>query len=264
MRPLLEGFQLVAVISEADGQRFLSLGVSASRIEVCGNLKYDMPAAHLEQIRIEYRKRLGVSNQAVFICGSTHDGEEEMLLPVFQRLAASLPVIWVVAPRHLERLSAVEAFFRRSGLAFDRYSDLAIKDRLAEVVLVDTMGELADLYACGDYIFCGGSLVEQGGHNIMEAARWGRPAYFGPHMKDFSDAAESLTTAGGGFQVANASELASLLLHHHSHSEAYQSACAKAATIAAQQRGALERQAGIVTQLLAAGKEVAVGRSFSS
>ena len=264
MRPLLEGFQSVAVISEADGQRFVSLGVPASRIKVCGNLKYDMPAEHPEQIRALHRKRLGVSSQAVFICGSTHDGEEEMLLPVFRRLAASLPVIWVVAPRHLERLSAVDAFFRRSGLAFDRYSDLATKERLAEVVLVDTMGELADLYACGDYNFCGGSLVEQGGHNIMEAARWGRPVYFGPSMKDFRDAAELLTAAGGGFQVADAAELATMLLYHHGHPEAYQAACSKAATIAAQQRGAVEHQAGIVTQLLAEGKEVAEGRSISS
>lgn len=263
MHPLLDGFQSVAVISEADGQRFVSLGVPASRIKVCGNLKYDMPAEHPEQVRIMHRNRLGASGQAVFICGSTHDGEEELLLPVFRRLATSLPVIWVVAPRHLERLSAVEAFFRRSGLAFNRYSELAGKDRLAEVVLVDTMGELADLYAGGDYIFCGGSLVDQGGHNVMEAARWGRPVYFGPYMKDFRDAAELLTAAGGGFQVADAAELAALLEHHHSHPEAYQTACAKAATIAAQQRGAVGRQAGIVTQLLAVGAKVAAERSFS-
>ena len=264
MRSLLEGFQSVAVISEADGQRFVSLGVPASRIKVCGNLKYDMPAEHPEQIRFVHRKRLGISDQAVFICGSTHEREEEMLLPVLRQLVASLPVIWVVAPRHLERLSAVEAFFRRSGLSCNRYSELGGKDRFAEVVLVDTMGELADLYAGGDYIFCGGSLVEQGGHNIMEAARWGRPVYFGPYMKDFRDAAELLTAAGGGFQVADGAELATLLLHHHSHPEAYQAACTHAATIAAQQRGSVERQAGIVTQLLAAGKEVATGCSFSS
>jgi 3-deoxy-D-manno-octulosonic-acid transferase len=254
MCSLLEGFQSVAVISEADGQRFVSLGVPASRIKVCGNLKYDMPAAQPEQVRIAHRKRLGVSSQVVFICGSTHEGEEEMLLPVFRQLAASLPVIWVVAPRHLERLSTVEAFFFRSGLAFHRYSELATRDRLAAVVLVDTMGELADLYASGDYIFCGGSLVEQGGHNIMEAARWGRPVYYGPYMKDFRDVAELLTEAGGGFQVTDGAELATLLLHHHDYPGAYQTACAKAATIAAQQRGAVDRQAGIVTQLLAAGK----------
>jgi 3-deoxy-D-manno-octulosonic-acid transferase len=256
MRSLLQGFDAIAVISAADGQRFSGLGFPESRIQVCGNLKYDMPAAHPEEVRALCRRRLGISRQMVFICGSTHEGEEEMLLPVFRQLAASFSLIWVVVPRHLERLSAVTGFFRRSGLDYDRYSDLATKARCAEVVLVDTMGELADLYAGGDFIFCGGSLVERGGHNVMEAARWGRPVYFGPYMKDFRDAAELLTAAGGGFQVADASELATLLLHHHAHPEKYQTACAKAAAMAAEQRGAVERQAGIVSRLLASrGKE---------
>jgi 3-deoxy-D-manno-octulosonic-acid transferase len=112
------------------------------------------------------------------------------------------------------------------------------------------MGDLADLYASGDYIFCGGSLVERGGHNVMEAARWGRPVYFGPSMKDFRDAAELLTAIGGGFQVADAGELTTLLLQHHSHTALYQAACGHAAIAAAQQRGAVERQAGIVWQFM--------------
>jgi 3-deoxy-D-manno-octulosonic-acid transferase len=258
VRTLLEGFQAVAVISEADGARFVGLGVPEHRMQVCGNLKYDLPAEHPEQLRTATRRRLGVIDQKVLLCGSTHEGEEALLLPVFRQLAATFPLVWVVAPRHLERLPEVEAFFRRSGLVFDRYSQLATQSRLASVVLVDTMGDLADLYAGGDFIFCGGSLVEKGGHNIMEAARWGRPVYFGPSMNDFLDAAELLTAAGGGFQVADAGTLTTLLLHHHTHPEAYQAACTRAATLATQQRGAVDRQAGIVRQFLAA-MEKAVG-----
>jgi len=252
MHSLLAGFQTVAVISEADGQRFSGLGAPPSRIQVCGNLKYDMEAAQPEQMRTVVRVRLGAGNQALFLCGSTHEGEEHQLLPVYRRLQAVFPVLWVLAPRHLERLPAVAEFLDRAGLAFDRYSDLATRDRLTGVVLVDTMGDLADLYAGGDYIFCGGSLVEQGGHNVMEAARWGRPVYFGPSMKDFRDAAELLTAAGGGFQVADAGELTTLLLHHHTHADLYQAACIQAALVAARQRGAVARQAGIVRQALAA------------
>ena len=259
MQGLLAGFQSVAVISEADGQRFIGLGVPEQLIQVCGNLKYDMPADNPERHRTLYRKRLGASSQAVFICGSTHEGEEEMLLPVFQRLAVSFPLIWVVAPRHLERLPSIEAFFRRSGLDFTRYSQLATTNREAEVVLVDTMGDLANLYSSGDFIFCGGSLVEQGGHNIMEAARWGRPVYFGPYMKDFFDAAELLAAAGGGFQVRSADELATLLLYHQAHRGAYQAACSCAAAIAARQRGAVARQAAIVRRVLASMERVTGG-----
>ena len=257
MGSLLAGFQAVAVISKTDGQRFMGLGVPPSRIQVCGNLKYDMPAEQPDQVRIAARLRLGVADQAVFICGSTHEGEERLLLPVFRRLRTHFPVIWVVAPRHLERLSTVEALLDRAGLAFDRYSELTTRSRLAEVVLLDTMGDLADLYAGGDLIFCGGSLVELGGHNVMEAARWGRPVYFGPFMKDFRDAAELLIAAAGGFQVADAGELATLLLHHHAHAEVYQAACSQAALVAAQQRGAVERQAGIVRQFLGSPEQAA-------
>ncbi len=264
MRSLLNGFQSVAVITEADGRRFAGLGAPAHRIQVCGNLKYDMPAEHSSQLRASYRKRLGVVDQIIFMCGSTHEGEEALLLPVFQQLAASVPLVWIIAPRHMERLSAVQDFFRRSGLAFDRYSELATKPRSAAIVLLDTMGDLADLYSSGDYIFCGGSLVERGGHNIMEAARWGRPVYFGPYMKDFRDAANLLTAGGGGFQVQNAEELATLLRDHLNRPETYQRVCSKAAAIAAQQRGAVERQAGIVRQLLAATEKEAGTAAFLS
>jgi len=262
MCSLLGGFQAVAVISEADGQRFIGLGVPPSRIQVCGNLKYDMPAEQPEQMRIVARRRLGVEDQTVFICGSTHEGEEPLLWSVFLRLRAHFPVVWVLAPRHLERLSSVVTFLDRAGLAFDRYSELATRSRLADVVLLDTMGDLADLYAGGDAIFCGGSLVEQGGHNVMEAARWGRPVYFGPSMKDFRDAAELLIAAGGGFQVADAGELATLLLQHHAHAEVYQAACSHAALVAAQQRGAVERQARIVRQFLGPAGQATGSLSF--
>jgi 3-deoxy-D-manno-octulosonic-acid transferase len=262
MRSLLNGFQSIAVITEADGRRFAGLGVATHRIQVCGNLKYDMPAERSSHMRALHRKRLGVADQVVFMCGSTHEGEEALLLPVFQQLAASAPLVWVVAPRHLERLPAVQDFFRRSGLLFDRYSELATKTRSAAIVLLDTMGDLADLYCGGDYIFCGGSLVERGGHNVMEAARWGRPVYFGPHMKDFRDAADLLIAGGGGFQVQNAEALATVLQDHLNRPEAYQKICAKAATIAAQQRGAVERQAGIVRQLLIATEKEAGATAF--
>ena len=252
MASLLAGFRSVAVISEADGQRYAALGVPSSRIQVCGNLKYDMEATSPDKVRTLSRQRLGVTSERVLLCGSTHEGEEAQLLDVFQALAARGPAVWVIAPRHLERLPAVAAFLRRSGLPFDCFSSLAENGRRAEVVVVDTMGDLADLYAGGDYVFCGGSLVDRGGHNIVEAARWGRAVYFGPHMKDFHDAAEMLVQAGGGFQVADAGALTDLLLSHVDNPDQYALACARAAEMAARQRGAVARQADIVRQALAA------------
>jgi len=251
MAALLQGFKSVAVISEADGRRFHALGVPLSRVQVCGNLKYDMPAECPEQVRLESRRRLQVTSERVLLCGSTHDGEEAQLLSVFRALAAQGPAVLVLAPRHLERLSAVETMLHQVGVPFDRFSALAENRRTAQVVLVDTMGDLANLYAGGDYIFCGGSLVDRGGHNIIEAARWGRAVYFGPHMKDFRDASVLLVEAGGGFQVADAIELTELLLSHVNAPEQFAGACARAAEVAAQQRGAVVKQAAIVRQMLA-------------
>ena len=251
LAPLLEGFRHVAVISEADSQRYAALGVPESRIQVCGNLKHDIEAASSDQVRAASRRRLGVGAEQVFLCGSTHEGEEEQLMEGFRALAARGPAVWVIAPRHLERLVAVEALLRKAGMAFDRFSALADTTRRADVVVVDTMGDLADLYAGGDYVFCGGSLVDRGGHNIVEAARWGRAVYFGPHMKDFQDAADMLVRMGGGFQVADGHALAGLLLAHMAAPEHYAAACARAADMAASQRGAVARQAALVCEVLA-------------
>lgn len=250
MASLVSGFAGVAAISEGDGRRYAALGVPESRIRICGNMKYDMPAGHPGQVRLHSRHRFGVTTQTVFLCGSTHQGEEELLLPVFRRLGQQDDTVWVVAPRHLERLPVVEAFFTRSGIPFERISRLVPGSRRAAVVLVDTMGDLADLYAGGDYIFCGGSLIDCGGHNVMEAARWGRPVYFGPYMKDFYDAAELLTEAGGGFQVGDADELAALLLDHLSTPGQHVAACARAAEIAGRQRGAVRKQVALVRHVL--------------
>lgn len=251
MAALLQGFESVAVISEADGQRYRALGVPLSRVQVCGNLKYDMQAAHPERVRADSRRRLQVTDERVLLCGSTHDREEAQLLGVFRALAARGPAVLVLAPRHLERLPAVETVLRQFEAPFDRFSALAERGRTARVILVDTMGDLADLYAGGDYIFCGGSLVDRGGHNIVEAARWGRAVYFGPHMKDFRDAAALLVEGGGGFQVADAGELAELLLAHVDAPAQHASACARAAEVAARQRGAVAKQAAMVRQVLA-------------
>lgn len=250
MASLLEGFREVAVIGETDGRRYAALGVPKSRITVCGNLKYDMEASAPDQVRATSRRRLGVDAERVFLCGSTHEGEEAQLVEVFRALAARVPAVWVIAPRHLERLAAVETVLRGARLPFDRFSALSGKSRTAEVVVVDTMGDLAELYAGGDYVFCGGSLVDRGGHNIVEAARWGRAVYFGPHMKDFQDAAEMLIAAGGGFQVADSAALARLLLAHVEAPESYTQACGQAAAMAIRQRGAVARQAAMARRLL--------------
>ena len=113
------------------------------------------------------------------------------------------------------------------------------------------MGDLAELYCAGDFLFCGGSLLPRlSGHNIMEAARWGRPVYFGPYMKDWRDAASLLTSAGGGFQVEDGPALVKIISCHVQSQEAYTRACHMARETAQKQRGAVLRQIALVEDTL--------------
>jgi 3-deoxy-D-manno-octulosonic-acid transferase len=204
--------------------------------------------------REKYRSLLGIENEIAFICGSTRTGEEELLSKVFLRLReeSKQPVVWIVAPRHLERLKELKMLFKKLGLGVDLYSEIKSKKRSHPVILIDCIGELAQLYAAGDYNFCGGSLVDKGGHNIMEAIRFGKPVYFGPSMKDFHDAVKILKPIGAGFQVSDVDALTNLFLEHMHNKNLYEDACRAAAEITAIHHGAAKRQADMVTQLLAA------------
>jgi len=254
MEELLSGFSAMGVISEKDGQRYRELGFENSYIQVTGNIKYDLQVEDKLISRKKFRSRLGLEDETTFLCGSTRTGEEEILSRVFFRLQqeSTKQIVWIVAPRHIERLEEVILLFKKLNLGFDLYSTIKNKERVHSIILIDCMGELAELYAAGDYNFCGGSLVDKGGHNIMEAARFGKPVYFGPSMKDFHDAVEILKPVGAGFQVNDENALADLILSHMHNNNLYENACRAAARIAAQHHGAARRQADMVTQLLAA------------
>ena len=252
---VLSSFSRMALIGEADRRRFGALGVAAGCMQVTGNLKFDAPfdEAGAGAIRAGYRRRLGLAEEdRLLLCGSTHGGEEALLVAAWQELCRkrAIPLVLALAPRHLERLAEVENLLQEYGLAWQRLSALAGK-RTAPVILVDTMGELADLYAAGDCLFCGGSLLPRlSGHNLMEAARWGRPVYFGPYTRDWQDAANLLAGSGGGFRVADMAELVdrvgALLCDAH----AYERACRAAHDCAASQRGALARQLAVAAEFL--------------
>ncbi|MCW5200474.1 hypothetical protein VU07_01470, partial [Desulfobulbus sp. F4] len=129
--------------------------------------------------------------------------------------------------------------------------DCAAKGRNKDIVLVDSLGELADLYAEADVSFCGGSLVNKGGHNIMEPVRWRRPVCFGPFMQDFADAAEMVLAAGAGFQARDADELAECLSALLRDERLYAQTCQAAERLAAAQQGSAQRQAELVMRELA-------------
>ncbi len=142
----------------------------------------------------------------LLIAGSTHDGEEEILCRVYQELAGRLPdLFFIIAPRNIERAAAVVKLARNKGLAVStRRAGSKPDDQL---MVLDTMGELAGLYRLADVAFIGGSLVPLGGHNPLEPAVAGIPVLFGRHMEDFADVVEDMLAAGCAIQVNGEDEL---------------------------------------------------------
>ncbi|NTV14502.1 MAG: 3-deoxy-D-manno-octulosonic acid transferase [Desulfobulbaceae bacterium] len=244
-RQVLDGFSGIAAITGGDAERLIALGAPPERVAVSGNLKYDLPPIpDPETTRRDWQKILGLTAATpVLVAGSTHSGEELLLLQAFADLKRDIPgLVLILAPRHLTRLGTIQAEISAAGAQHDLLSQVKQRGRTNEVVVIDSMGDLATLYSVATFVFCGGSLVERGGHNIMEAARWGRPVFYGPSMKDFRDAKELLETSGGGFPVDNADELREKIRRLAAAPDLYQRAAAGAARSAAGQNGASERQ----------------------
>jgi len=255
MAKILSFFSMISVIRLTDAKRYMSLGAEPAKVTVLGNAKYDYDMQNLAPEGVEnYRARLRLRpGQPLFVAGSTHSGEEEMLLSVFQDLKKTTgmqDMIWVLAPRHMKRLAEVEGMLDRKQVPYERLSNLNDSERRTDIILVDSMGDLAGFYAIASYVFCGGSLVERGGHNIMEAAIFGKPVFYGPSMNDFSDAAELLESVGSGFPVSGPEALTESILYFMDHPDEYAAAGRRAREIAASQQGAARKQALLVKNIL--------------
>jgi len=251
MRDLLACFTKISVIQGIDAKRFRALGADPTRIRILGSAKYDQPITKADcNLTKHYRQILNFHNQQpVLVTGSTHTGEEAMLIKVFRALQQRLPdLVWIVAPRHLQRLTEIETLFKTQGITSMRLRQAQEQGRSAEVVLVDTMGELASLYSIATYVFCGGSLVKRGGHNVLEAAAWGIPVFYGPHMDDFLDAKALLETENAGFCVNTSQELVGRLLYFIEKPEEYAVAGRSALKVANRQQGSAQKQIALIKE----------------
>jgi 3-deoxy-D-manno-octulosonic-acid transferase len=212
---------LVAAQSADDAERFQSIGAPAARTRVVGNVKFDLELdPGVAQAGKALRQAYGTS-RPVWIAGSTHAGEEEQLLEAHTRLLAHWPnALLLLVPRHKDRFAGVADMLARRGVKFVRRSEMARGEMArgemargdATVLLVDTVGELAALYASADVAFVGGSLVAVGGHNMLEPAALGLPVLTGPHHFNAKEIAQLLLERGAAVQVADAQELADELL----------------------------------------------------
>ncbi len=200
---------LIAAQSESDAERFRSIGAPPDRTHITGNIKFDFqPPVGIEDQGRRWREK-NAPGRPVWVAGSTHEGEEAIVLDAHRRVLARFPdALLVLVPRHPQRFDAVrDMLARRHDRASDRSTSVTIS-RATSVLLGDTMGELMMFYAASDVAFVAGSLLPIGGHNLLEPASVGRPVLTGPHNFNGEEIAQLLMDAGAAFIVADAGQLA--------------------------------------------------------
>ncbi len=196
-RPLLRHVPLLLAQSAEDARRWISIGVPQERVEVSGNLKFDVQAA----VELSLTRQIGrhiPPKARVIVCGSTHDGEEAVLLDCLRNFLPDQQVM-ILAPRHPERIPQVESLAKASGIGTVRLSEWRLSPdelRTDAVLLVDTVGELSALYSLAHVAFVGGSLVQRGGQNPLEPARYGVPVVMGEHFENFRSIVAAMQAAG--------------------------------------------------------------------
>ena len=217
MRYTLSHVDAFSMISADNAHRLQSLGAEPKRMTIGGNAKFDVTDPFADPEAGQWARTLfDIDHHTpVFVAGSTRNPEERMVLEAFIRLRHNFPAaVLILAPRHIERTEQVRQWVASHGLECQLRSqiDPSSHPRRAPVVLLDTMGELFDIYSVADMVFCGGSLVPKGGQNILEPAMWGKPIMYGPSMEDFAEAKDIIQSNGGGIMVRSADEMANIAI----------------------------------------------------
>jgi 3-deoxy-D-manno-octulosonic-acid transferase len=243
---------------EESARRIIDMGADPARVTVTGSLKFDsleVPGTASAPDRGHNRvlRYFRVSpDRPVVIAASTLKGEEEPLLEAFQRIRSTRPTaLLVIAPRKPERFDEVERLARRPGWNVARRSDLRVDaEPRHDVVILDTIGELAQLFQIGTVVFVGGSLVDAGGHNILEPAVFGKPIVFGPYMQNFAEIAQTFLDNGAAVQVGDGRQLETALLELLDDPVRRASLGAAARALVEANRGARTRSLVAIAQLL--------------
>jgi len=248
IRPAMRALTAVAAQSEADAERLRQLG--AARVQVCGNSKYDFtPPA--EQLAVGQTFRQHIGNRPVWVCASTRDGEEALILQAWQA-APRGDALLLLVPRHPERFDSVATLAASMGLAVQRRSDGQPVSQGTQVWVGDSMGELFAYYAAADVAFVGGSLLDFGSQNLIEPASIGLPVLIGPSTYNFAEAASLALAAGAARQVADAQSLVSAALALLQDADARQLMREAGLAFTAQHRGASQRMLQLIRQQLPA------------
>jgi 3-deoxy-D-manno-octulosonic-acid transferase len=253
-RPMFRSFTLLSMQTASDAEKMAALGIETDRIITLGNLKFDTSQTLASQTTDTpngpAKEFYGLNATApLWICGSTHRGEEQLIFQIYQQLRRTIPALQLlVAPRNIERADEILALGHTCGLDCRKWTEG--KHSQGPLLILDTIGELAGCYAMADTVFIGGSLVPQGGHNPIEPACAGVPVLFGPHMEDFAEIAAALVQNGGARQVASAESLLATLQQLFADPGLRRSMAGAARDCVTAHQGVVRKHLEIITSLL--------------
>ena len=245
---LLEQFDVLMMRAEDEAERALQLGAPRDRVHVTGNTKFDALAVSVPEAEDEeLRAALGLRGERLWVCGSTHEGEEGPLLDAYAALRRDFPDLrLVLAPRYVERSGRVLGAARERGLPSRLRSEPGGGEA---VVVLDTIGELVRVYQLATLVFVGGSFTRRGGQNILEPAACGKPVLFGPRMENFQDSVQVLV-GRGGLQVRDPAALQRILRDLLGRPEEIRTLGQLARDAVSAVRGASARDARLIADLI--------------
>jgi 3-deoxy-D-manno-octulosonic-acid transferase len=251
---VLCNLDFAGMISEVDAERLKDIGMDSAKIKVLGNAKYDGLAAMVSPaLREEITRRFNArENERFFVAGSTHEGEEKIVIDVYQEILKRYPDFkLIIVPRHIERTNDVLGILKQANLndvimLSDINNGRQRKDE--RIIVVDVIGELFKVYSLATIVYCGGSLVPKGGQNILEAAAWGKVIFYGPSMEDFSQEKALLEDVGCGTTIKSADELLQGILQALENSEELQRRGDRGKSVVLANIGAAARYADLISK----------------
>jgi 3-deoxy-D-manno-octulosonic-acid transferase len=252
----LRKFDFLGMKTEEEVEKVKNMGIERNKIEVTGNIKMDNSLKVIdENEKNSIKQRFKIPSDAeIIVAGSTHSGEEELIFRIYREVKREVKnVVLILAPRHIERTKRIKLLGESYQLKLVERTKIEAIDgwlKNDEILILDTMGELADLYSIATIVFVGGSLVDKGGHNLFEPVVYGKPVLFGPFIQDFKESAESLLEHQIGIMVKDENDLKTRILSLLNDKDQQQLIYSKASELLKEDKGLIEKCIKVIEQFV--------------
>ncbi len=254
LKDMISKVDLFDMQSQEDADRIIDLGADKKKVFSSGNTKFDQTYAEIDNSEVKkyYEQFKLKKEQPIFVAGSTHDDEEKHLLNVYKNLKEKYKdLVFILAPRDVDRDEEISSIFESEGIKTVKRSNIEKrKPKIHDVIILNTIGELAKIYSIADLVFVGGSMMGKGGHNILEPAAQGKLVFFGPDMFNFKDSTRLLLENNVGVQVNSWQELSKKLIYYLKNRDELKNKGEKAREVIVKNRGASERIAKNAIKLI--------------